>query len=99
MEIDRAAEHPESALLLAVECQRAFMAELVCRADALRTRRTQPGADNMLVVCGDGRKVALEIEARDTLDTICKGRHERFIVDVEQTRQRLLKKAAKAQES
>ena len=47
----------------------------------------------------DGRKVALDIEARDTLDTICKGRHERFIVDVEQTRQRLLKKAAKAQES
>lgn len=40
--------------------QRAFMAELVCRADALRTGRTQPGADNMLVVCGDGRKVALD---------------------------------------
>lgn len=44
----------------------------------------------------DGRKVALEIEARDPLDAICKGRHERFIVDVEQTRQRLLKKAEKA---
>lgn len=44
----------------------------------------------------DGRKVALDIVATDSLDTICKGRHERFIVDVEQTRQRLLKKAAKA---
>ena len=40
--------------------QRAYMAELVQRADALRLGRTQPGADNMLVVCGDGRKVALD---------------------------------------
>lgn len=47
----------------------------------------------------DGRKVALDIEARDSLDVICKGRHERFVVDVEQTRQRLLKKAARARES
>lgn len=45
----------------------------------------------------DGRKVVLDIVATDPVDTICKGRHERFIVDVEQTRQRLLKKAAKAQ--
>ncbi len=43
----------------------------------------------------DGRKVALDIVASDPLDTICKGRHERFIVDVDQTRERLLKKAAK----
>lgn len=47
----------------------------------------------------DGRKVALDIVASDPVDVICKGRHERFVVDVEQTRQRLLKKAAKARES
>lgn len=45
-----------------------------------------------------GRKVALDVVAKDALDTICKGRHERFVVDVDQTRQRLLAKAAKARD-
>lgn len=44
----------------------------------------------------DGRKVAFDIVASDSLDTICKGRHERFIVDVAKTQERLLAKAAKA---
>ncbi|MCP5073528.1 MAG: LysR family transcriptional regulator [Rhodobacteraceae bacterium] len=44
----------------------------------------------------DGRKVAFEITASDNLDKICKGRHERFIVDVEKTKERLLQKAEKA---
>ncbi|SHU73169.1 DNA methylase [Mycobacteroides abscessus subsp. abscessus] len=39
---------------------RDFMDTLVDRSDALRTRRIQPGNDNMLVICGDGRKVALD---------------------------------------
>lgn len=43
----------------------------------------------------DGRRVALDIVAKDELDTICKGRHERFIVDVDKTVQRLKAKAAK----
>lgn len=43
----------------------------------------------------DGRKVAFDIVANDSLDTICKGRHERFIVDVAKTKERLLAKAAK----
>lgn len=46
----------------------------------------------------EGRKVDFEITATDPLEQICKGRHQRFIVDVEQTRQRLLKKAAKVRE-
>lgn len=43
----------------------------------------------------DGRKVVFEIMASDTLDKICKGRHERFIVDVDKTQERLNKKAAR----
>ena len=42
------------------------------------------------------RRVVFDITAKDALDTICKGTHERFIVDVNQTRERLKAKAAKA---
>jgi fluoroacetyl-CoA thioesterase len=47
----------------------------------------------------DGRKVTLDVSARDPLEAICKGTHERFVVNVDQTKQRLLAKAAKARES
>jgi N12 class adenine-specific DNA methylase len=40
--------------------QREFMAKLVERADALRARLPSANADNMLLICGDGRKVALD---------------------------------------
>jgi fluoroacetyl-CoA thioesterase len=43
-----------------------------------------------------GRAVALDIEGRDGVDTICRGRHNRFVVDVETTKARLAAKAAKA---
>jgi predicted thioesterase len=43
-----------------------------------------------------GRAVTFEITASDGLDQICRGRHMRFIVSVEQTRQRLMQKRAKA---
>lgn len=46
----------------------------------------------------DGRKVVLEVSAADSLDKICKGSHERFIVDVDKTRERLKQKAARLQE-
>ncbi len=47
----------------------------------------------------DGPKVVLEVAAKDPLDQICKGRHERFIVDVNKTKQRLRQKAAKLRAS
>jgi fluoroacetyl-CoA thioesterase len=47
----------------------------------------------------DGRKVVFEVVANDPVDPICKGRHERFVVDVEKTRTRLQAKAAKAGQS
>ncbi|MFV8161115.1 methyltransferase domain-containing protein [Mycobacterium sp. 134] len=37
-----------------------FMDTLVDRADDLRARRVGPEQDNMLLICGDGRKVALD---------------------------------------
>ncbi len=42
------------------ENTRQFMATLVKRADDLRARRVRPKADNMLAICGDGRKAALD---------------------------------------
>ncbi|QFS94670.1 Methyltransferase domain protein (plasmid) [Mycobacterium sp. THAF192] len=40
--------------------QRRYMESLVARADALRKRTVSADVDNMLLVCGDGRKVALD---------------------------------------
>lgn len=40
--------------------QAAFVADLVRRADVLRTTRVDPKNDNMLRVCGEGRRVALD---------------------------------------
>lgn len=43
-----------------------------------------------------GRAVSFSVSARDSLDQIGKGVHNRFIVNVEQTKARLKAKAAKA---
>lgn len=44
----------------------------------------------------NGRAATFEVEARDSVEPICKGRHSRFIVDVAKTAQRLAAKAQKA---
>lgn len=43
-----------------------------------------------------GRVVTLEVEGRDSVDAICRGRHQRFVVDVKTTEARLAAKAQKA---
>ena len=43
-----------------------------------------------------GRAVTLEVEGKDSVDAICRGRHQRFVVDVKKTEERLAAKAAKA---
>ena len=43
-----------------------------------------------------GRAATFEISASDGVDQICRGRHMRFVVSVEQTRQRLKQKQSKA---
>ena len=44
----------------------------------------------------EGRATTFEVTARDALDDVARGRHNRFIVDVEKTKARLAAKAAKA---
>lgn len=44
----------------------------------------------------DGRAVVFEVEGRDSVEPIVRGRHSRFVVDVAKTAQRLAAKAAKA---
>ena len=44
----------------------------------------------------DGRAVRFDVEGRDGVEPICRGRHQRFVVDVKKTEQRLQAKAAKA---
>ena len=41
-----------------------------------------------------GRAAVFDIVARDGVDTICRGRHTRFIANVGQVKERLLKKRA-----
>ena len=48
------------------------------------------------VVAVEGRAVTLEVEGRDAVDAVCRGRHQRFVVDVAKTRARLAAKAQKA---
>ena len=43
-----------------------------------------------------GRAAVFDVSATDGLDTICRGRHARFIANVGQVKQRLLQKRAKA---
>jgi predicted thioesterase len=43
-----------------------------------------------------GRAAVFDVTASDGLDTVCRGRHARFIANVEQVKQRLLQKKAKA---
>jgi len=43
-----------------------------------------------------GRAAVFDVTASDGLDTVCRGRHARFIANVEQVKQRLQQKKAKA---
>lgn len=43
-----------------------------------------------------GRAVTFEVSGRDGVEPICRGRHQRFVVDVATTEKRLATKAAKA---
>ena len=43
-----------------------------------------------------GRAVTLDVEGRDSVDAICRGKHQRFVVDVKTSETRLAAKAQKA---
>lgn len=51
---------------------------------------------NVKLVELNGRAAVFEVEGRDAVEPIVRGRHSRFIVDVAKTGQRLAAKAAKA---
>jgi predicted thioesterase len=44
----------------------------------------------------EGRAVTFEVEGRDAVEPIVRGRHRRFVVDVAKTAERLAAKARKA---
>ena len=43
----------------------------------------------------DGRALSFEIDARDAVEQVCRGQHNRFVVDVAKTAERLRAKVAK----
>lgn len=51
---------------------------------------------NVRIAEVDGRSVVFEVEGRDVVEPIVRGRHHRFVVDVAKTAQRLAAKAQKA---
>jgi N12 class adenine-specific DNA methylase/SAM-dependent methyltransferase len=52
---------PETVVIEPCDAQLAIMTELGDRADDIRNRRVLPEEDNMLKVCTDGRKAALDL--------------------------------------
>jgi N12 class adenine-specific DNA methylase/SAM-dependent methyltransferase len=52
---------PETVVVMPSDAQVAIMGELGDRADDIRNRRVRPEEDNMLKVCSDGRKAALDL--------------------------------------
>ena len=67
--------------------------ELEHVAQTLTDRRVEL---HVTIVDVKGRAVTFEIEGRDSVEPICRGRHVRFVVDVAKTRARLAAKAGKA---
>jgi fluoroacetyl-CoA thioesterase len=48
------------------------------------------------LVAVDGRRLAFEVEAHDGVDTICRGRHERFVINREKFDRNVAQKAKQA---
>ena len=55
-----------------------------------------PVALTVTIARVDGRAVAFDFEGQDGVEPICRGSHQRFVVDVKKTEMRLQAKAAKA---
>ena len=89
-----------------VACRELLLAHLDPGEDSVGTRveidhlaPSLEGADVTIEIkLGElkGRAAVFEIQGFDNQETICRGRHSRFIVDVEKTKERLKKKRAAA---
>jgi predicted thioesterase len=91
---------------LEVACRELLLAHLDPGEDSVGTRVEidhvgatllgMPVALSVRVASVEGRAVAFEVEGRDAVEPIVRGRHVRFVVDVAKTAQRLAAKAHKA---
>ena len=89
-----------------VACRNLLLAHLDAGEDSVGTRveidhtgATLLGMDVTLsvrVAEVNGRAVVFEVEGRDAVEPIVRGRHSRFVVDVAKTAQRLAAKSEKA---
>src|SRR5919197_3140033 len=69
------------------------------RVDLSHSAATPPGMEvraKVKLVEVDGRRLVFEVEARDEVDTICKGMHERFIINAVKFVERVKAKAQAA---
>jgi len=51
---------------------------------------------SVTITAVEGRRVTLAVECRDALDLIARGSHERFIVDIDKTAERIRQKRERA---
>jgi fluoroacetyl-CoA thioesterase len=51
---------------------------------------------DLKLIAVDGRRVTFQANVSDGADAVARGTHERFVVDVQKVRERLLKKAKRA---
>jgi predicted thioesterase len=97
---------PMLVLDIEVACRNLLLAHLDPGEDSVGTRieldhlaptlMDMPVTLTVTVAEVKGRAVTLDIEGRDSVDAICRGKHMRFVVDVKSTEGRLAAKAAKA---
>ncbi len=97
---------PMLVLDIEIACRELLLQHLDAGEDSVGTRieldhlaATLMGMDVELTITVSevkGRAVTLDIEGRDSVDTICRGKHHRFVVGVETTVARLAAKAQKA---
>jgi predicted thioesterase len=89
-----------------IACRNLLLAHLDAREDSVGTRVEidhiaatllgMPVWITVKLVELNGRAAVFEVEGRDAVEPIVRGRHHRFIVDVAKTGERLAAKAAKA---
>ena len=92
-----------------IACRELLLAHLDDGEDSVGTRieldHTAPTLCGMAVditvvaVEVKGRAVTFSVEGRDAVDTVCRGKHHRFVVDVNATRARLAAKAEKVEKA
>jgi predicted thioesterase len=89
-----------------IACRDLLMAHLDAGEDSVGTRveLDHTGATLMgmqvdlaiAITAVNGRAVTFDVTGRDSIETICRCQHQRFVVDIAKTEQRLAAKAQKA---